>query len=332
MALTNYSAISQRTTAWAAKEMLAHAEPIEVLSKFGLAKPVPKNTAEQVKFRRPVPFDAATTALTEGSAPTAQAMSYADVSATLNQYGAVIEITDKVADMAEDPVLKDASMLAGEQAAETIETLTWNVIKAGTTVRYQNAVANRAAVVNKITTADQRAITRTLKSNKARKITSMVGASPNYSTEPVDAAFIAFAHTDLESDIRDMTGFVPVEKYGQMKALPYEVGKVEDVRYICSPTLAVLEADVGGSAATNSMHSTTGTSCDVYGVIYVAKESYGLITLKGSNAISPMVRNPGQIDSNDPLGQKGSVGWKTYFVAKVLNESWMARLETARTA
>ena len=317
MATTNYSGLSQRTTAWAAKEMLAHAEPIEVLSKFGLAKPVPKNTSEQVKFRRPVPFSAATTALTEGTPPTSLAMSYEDVTATLAQYGSVIEITDKVTDLAEDPVLKDASMLAGEQAGETVETLTWNVIKAGTSVRYANGVAGRSTVAAAPSLTDQRAITRTIKGNKGRKITSMVGGSPNYTTEPVDAAYIAFAHTDLESDIRDMTGFVPVEKYGQMKAMPYEVGKVEDVRYICSPTLTMIAA--GGGAS----------SVDVYGIVYIAKEAFGCITLKGANAIKPMVLNPGTPRGGDPLGQKGTVGWKTYFVAKMLNEGWAVRLECA---
>ncbi len=34
-ALTNYGNISQRTAAYAAKQMLEHAQPILVLSKFG---------------------------------------------------------------------------------------------------------------------------------------------------------------------------------------------------------------------------------------------------------------------------------------------------------
>ena len=44
MASTTYSNLSQRTNAYAAKEMLAHAEPIACLSKFGMIKPMPKNT------------------------------------------------------------------------------------------------------------------------------------------------------------------------------------------------------------------------------------------------------------------------------------------------
>ncbi len=323
MANTAYGDISQRTAAYAAKEMLKHAEPILCLSKFGQVKTIPKNTAEGVKFRRPNVFTVSTTALTEGVTPTAQQLTYADVSATLGQYGAVVNITDKVADLAEDPVLSDASMLCGEQAAETVEMLTWGVIKAGTNVFYNNGSA-RTDVNTAITLAKQRAITRDLKSSRARKITQMVGASTNVSTEPVDAAFIAFGHTDCEADIRGLTGFTPVEQYGQMKALPYEVGKVEDVRYILSPLLTPF-ADGGGDKGT--MVSTSGTKADVYPIIFIAKEAYGLVSLKGSTAIKPTVINPDTVSKSDPLGQMGHVGWKTYYVAKILNDAWQARLE-----
>jgi N4-gp56 family major capsid protein len=327
MATTTYSSLSQRTTAWAAKEMLAHAEPQLVLSKYGLTKPMPKNTAEQVKFRRPVPLALAKTPLTEGTPPTAKAMAYEDVAVALSQYGDVVEITDVVADLAEDPVLKDASMLCGEQAAETIESLIWDVIVGGTNVYYANGAA-RNEVNTAISLNKQRAITRHLKAERAKKVTQMVSSSVKYGTEAIDAAFIAFAHTDCEADIRNMTGFVPTEKYGSMKALPYEIGKVEDVRYVMTPVLSPI-ADAGGAAG--AMVSTTGTSADVYPVVYVGKDAYGHVALKGANAIRPMIRNPGTIDSSDPLGQKGSVGWKTYHKAMILNQAWLCRLECAVT-
>jgi len=326
MATTTYTGLSQRTNAFAAKEMLAHAEPILCLSKFGMAKPMPANKANVVKFRRPVPLAVATTPLTEGTPPTAKAMSYEDVTVTLSQYGDVVEITDVVHDLAEDPVLKDAAMMCGEQAAETIETLMWGVLQGGTNVFYANGAARNA--VNTVITLDkQRAITRALKSERAKKITSMLSSSVKYGTEAVDAAFIAFAHTDLEADIRDLVGFVPTEKYGSMKPLPYEIGKVEDVRYILSPVLTSIE-DAGGAAGGTKI-STGGTNADVYPVIYAGKDAYGHVALKGAEAITPTIINPGQLDKSDPLGQKGLVGWKTYHKSFVANQAWMARLEVA---
>lgn len=332
MATTTYTSVSQRTQAYAAKEMLAHAEPILCLSKFGMTKPMPKNKAQVVKFRRPIPLAVATTPLTEGATPTATQMNYEDVTVTLSQYGDIVEITDVVHDLAEDPVLKDSAMMCGEQAAETIETLMWGVLQGGTNVFYaETGDTARTDVDNVITLGRQRAITRQLKSQRAKKVTSMLSSSVKYGTEAVDAAFIAFAHTDLEADIRDMTGFVPTEKYGSMKALPYEIGKVEDVRYILTPVLSSIE-DAGGLAATNSTVSTTGTNADVYPVVYVGKDAYGHVALKGAEAISPTIINPGQVDKSDPLGQKGIVGWKTYHKSFIANQAWMCRLEVAASA
>ena len=328
MATSTYSSISQRTNAFAAKEMLAHAEPILCLSKFGMPKPMPKNKADTVKFRRPVPLAVATTPLTEGTPPTAKALTYEDVTVVLSQYGDVVEITDVVHDLAEDPVLKDAAMMCGEQAAETIETLMWGVLRGGTNVFYANGAA-RNAVNTVITLNKQRAITRQLKGNRGKKVTSMLSSSVKFNTNAVAPAFIAFTHTDLESDIRGLTGFTPTEQYGSMQALPYEIGKVEDVRYILTPVLSSF-ADAGGAAGGNFV-STTGTNADVYPVVYVAKDAYGHVALKGAEAMTPTIINPGQLDKSDPLGQKGMVGWKTYHKAFIANQSWMCRLEVAAT-
>lgn len=331
--VTTYGEINQRTAAWVATEMLSHAEPILVLSKFGQTKPIPKNKANSVKFRRPIPFDAATTPLQEGVTPTAQKMQYEDVEATLKQYGRPIEITDVVADLAEDPVLKDAATLAGEQAGLTIEMVTWGVLKAGTSVHYANGAA-RGSVNTPLSKAKQRAVTRGLKAQKAMKITQILDGSVNYSTRPVEAAYVAVSHTDMESDIRDIAGFIPVAEYGSRKVLcPEEIGSIEDVRYVLSPELEPFK-DQGGAfnGSGTAMVSTSGTNADVYPILYIGKEAYGTVPLKGASAITPMVLNPGKPSKSDPMGQRGYVSWKAYYTAVILNENWMSRLESAAKA
>lgn len=326
---TTYGVINQRTAAWAAVEMLKHAEPVLVLGKFGQPKPLPKNKADTVKFRRPIPFSAATTPLVEGVTPTAQQMAYEDVTAQIKQWGRPIEISDVVADLSEDPVLKDASMLAGEQAGLTTEMVTYGIIKAGTNVFYANGTA-RTDVNTAISLTKQRAVTRALKAQKAMKITNILAPGPNYATKAVEASFVAVCHTDVESDIRGMAGFTPVAEYGSRQPLcPEEIGSVEDVRYVLSPELSPW-TDAGG--AKGPMVSTTGTSADVYPVLYIGRDAYGLVPLKGAGAITPMVLNPGEPSKSDPLGQRGYVSWKAYFTAVILNQMWMARLEVAVTA
>lgn len=330
MSGSSYGDISQRTAAWAAVEMLEHARPIIVLADYGQPKPLPRNKADNVKFRRPIPFVVSTTQLTEGVTPASHKMRYADVPATLGQYGDVCEITDKVNDLSEDPVLKDAAMMSGEQAAETIEMVTWGVLKGGTNVIYgASADSARSDVNDPLSINAQRAATRFLKSQRGKKITSRMGSTVNYATEAVDAAYLAFGHTDLDSDIRDLPGFVPVEKYGSMKPLPYEVGKCEDVRYILSPLLEPFQA--AGSATLNGCVADDSTNVDVYPIIVIAKEAYGVIPLRGAGAIQPKVINPDTVDKSDVLGQRGYVGWKTYFTAVILNQAWMVRIEVGAT-
>lgn len=328
MPMTTYGDISQRTANWASKEFLAHAEPVLVLSKFGQIKPIPQNKAQTAKFRRPVPFATATTPLVEGVTPVSHKITYEDVSVPLLQYGDIVEITDVVADLAEDPVLQHAIMLSGEQAAATTEELLWGFLKAGTNKFYANGSVRTA--VNTIATLNkQRAIVRNLHSNRAQPVTQMLDGSSNYLTKPIEGGYIAFAHTDLEHDLRGFTGFVPVAQYGSRKPLcAEELGSVENVRYILSPVLTPY-SDAGG--AKGSMKSTSGTNADVYPIVYVSRDYYAVCPLAGKGAVKPMVLNPGTPSKSDPLAQRGMVSWKSWFAGKVLNEAWGAVYEVAVT-
>ncbi len=329
MNLFNSPGISQRTQVWAEREMLKHAMPVIVLEKLAMTKRMPANKGETIKFRRPIPFTAADTPLTEGVTPSSTAFAYEDVSATLAQYGQVVEITDKIEDMHEDPVLSDATMICGENIGRTQEKLNYGVVRAGTNVFYANGTA-RNAVNTPISLSKQRAVTRALKAQKAQKITRMLSPSTNYGTSSVEAAYVAVGHNDLESDIRNMPGFISCADYGSREKMSeHEIGSVEDVRYILSPDLDEF-ADAGGTAG--SMVSTSGSAADVYPILFFGQDSWGTVGLRGMGSIEPTIIPVGQKSKSDPLGQRGMVGWKMYHVSLILNQAWMARLEVAATA
>jgi N4-gp56 family major capsid protein len=326
MATTKYGDIGTRTAAFAAAEMLAHAEPFIVLGKMGMIKPMPKNKTDTMKFRRVVPLPAITTPIVEGVTPTAQKMGYEDVTVIMKQYGKPIEITDKVTDMSEDDVLKDAAAQCGEQAGRTIEQIIYGVVKAGTNVVYANG-ASRSAVNTPISLSKQRAVTRVLAQQKARKISKILQAGIGYGTSAIEAAYVAVGHTDLDSDIRNMAGFIPVAKYGNKSTISeFEIGSVEQVRYVLSPDLAPFP-DAGGAAST-TMVTTTGTLSDVYPVLFFGENAFAQVPLRGSEAITPMVVNA-KPNSADPMAQRNYVSWKAWFAAVILNDLWMCRLEVA---
>jgi len=131
---------------------------------------------------------------------------------------------------------------------------------------------------------------------------------------------------------RDLAGFVSVADYGSQSPLcPEELGTVEKVRFITSPLLTPFQA-AGAAVGVTGMVSDNATNIDVYPIIVIAKDAYAVVPLKGAGAITPSVLNPNVSTKDDPLGQRGFVGWKSYFASKILNEAWIARLEVGATA
>ena len=345
-AVTSYGDISPAVAAYSVVRMLKRAMPYLHLEKFGQTYPLPTNSTQTAKFRRYFLSGAggsagtqsagsafyiplATTPLIEGVTPAGSRLANQDYTVTLNQYGDFVTITDVVIDTHTDPVLQQATDILGEQAAVTVETLRFNVLKAGTNVFYANSVAGRSSVVAAISLADQRRVTTGLNRQNAKKISQVVASSADFNTKSVEASYMAVCHPDLETDIRSMTGFKPVADYGP-HTTPFEgeIGSIEQVRYLTSTVISPW-ADAGG--AKGSMRSTSGTSADVYPVLYFGRDAFGIVPLKGKSSMTPMVVNP-KPAPGDPLAQRGTVGWKLWTATVILQEAFMARLEVAATA
>ena len=329
MAMTAYGDVSPRVGIIAITQFLKHAEHPIVFNKLGQIERVPKNKGQTIKWRRWVPFDPITTPLTEGVTPSSQKLAVVDVTASLGQYGNWSEITDVIQDTHEDPILQGMMQIHGQQASESFETLTYLTLRAGTNVVYANGSA-RNAVNTKVSLGKVRSAVRTLNKNKCRKKSTILAPSVNYKTQAIEAAYVAVCHTDLEPDIRDLQGFVPVSQYGSRQTIcPQEFGSVENVRFITT-TVATPFADAGGLDG-DAVLSTTGTNADVYPILIFGEDAYGTVALKGKDAAEILVRNPGKPEKGNELGQTGSVGWKGWHVAARLNEAWMVRLEVAAT-
>jgi len=330
MTMSKYGDIGVEAGLTAEAKALKHAEPVLVLQKTCMTKPLGKKKSDTIKFRTPVPFAKATTPLVEGVTPTAKQMQYTRQTATVKQYGNISELSDKVEDLSEDPVLDENSMLMGENAGETVEAVLYGTMKGGTNVFYGAAAdAARTDVNDSVSVARVRAVVKFLKAQKGKPITKVLDGSPKYGSSSVEAAYVCYCHTDLENDIRNMTGFTSVADYGNRKPIcPEELGSLENVRFVTSPELEPF-AD-SGSATLNGM-VTSGTKVDVYPMIFVAQNAVACVPLKGRGAIEPSIINPGTKSASDPLGQRGYVGWKTWFASLITNQAWIARLEVGAT-
>lgn len=331
--------ISPRTSGYFSKELLKRAQPLLIITRLGQPKPLPRNAGKTIKFRGYLHLPNQPKALTEGVTPAASKPSFRDIEGTITQYGDYVELTDVLTDTHEDPLISEFSDILGEQSAIMLERVTIGHLQAGTNVHFSGETGgtiatSRDGVNQPLTLTLQRRVLRGLKRQLAQPITTVVNASPNFGTSAIPPAYIAVCHTDCESDIREMPGFTPVEKYGGgYKPMDGEIGSVEGVRYCCTTVLEPWLDAGAAPVAGKPVESSAGACADVYPVFFFGKNAFGTIPLargkNGASPITPMVLNPGTPRGGDPLGQRGTIGWKAYHSAIILYDFYMARAEVA---
>jgi len=324
-------------------EILAHAIPVEVLGITGSNKKMPKNQGDNVMFRRWLPFGnvdnrwitpttgnagpafANAHVTQEGVTPSADTLTPVDIPAVLEEYSALYAVTNKTVDLHEDDIPSEMKKQTGQRIGLVREMVRYGVLQGAGTVLYAGG-SDRATVDEPITLPLLRRITRTLRANHAGMITSILAPSPNYETRAVEAGYLVFCHSDCEADIRALTGYTPVAEYGTRKPVnEYEIGSCENFRFIISPELApILDA---GAAVGSTGLMATGTKVDVYPCIVMAEDAWGQVALRGMDSLDVTYLPPGSKDKNDPLGQRGYIGAKTWFTSVILNDGWMGVLE-----
>lgn len=296
-----------------------------ILEQYGQPYIIPANSTDVAKFRRYEALSNTPKELMEGVTPSGNTMTYTDYKVPLKQYGDFIEMSDKLIETNEDRIMSESADVLGEQAAEMMEVVRFGALCGGTNVYYVGGGAARNTVKTVWSVADQRRVVASLRRQRAKQLTRKVKSNADWGTEPIAASYIAIAHTDLESTIRNMDGFVPAEKYGSETPSPNEIGKVEAVRYI----LTTLAPKYDGEGATaDAGVQATGGKADVYPILILGKDAYGLVNFKGANSIEMIVHAP-KADSVDKLAQRGHVGWKGYHAVCILNDLWVSRVETA---
>lgn len=321
MANTTRTQIAAEVNNYYDRSLLMRAIPLFVHTKYGQARDIPRKAGTNtIKFRRYGTMTAATTALTEGVTPAGSQASVTDITATVGQYGDFLTYTDVVDYESPDAILTEFAELLGEQAGKTLDQLARDILVAGTTITYVGQ-SSRGAITssNLITATEVKKAVRTLKGNNARRITRMISASQDVATEPVAAAYIGIVSPDTWYDLQDETGWVPVEKYAStMKLMEGEVGKLADVRFVETSQAKVFTGAGAGAI-------------DVHATIILAAEAYGITRITGES-LKNIVKPLGSAGTADPLEQRGTTGWKATFVAKILNDDFMVRLEHAVTA
>lgn len=112
------------------------AEPELVHDQFGQKHPIPKNGGKTIEFRQYDPLPEQTTPLVEGVTPDGQSLSVKTITAEVDQYGGYVTLSDMLIMTAIDNNLVQATKAIASQAGRTLDTLTREVINAGTVVQF----------------------------------------------------------------------------------------------------------------------------------------------------------------------------------------------------
>jgi N4-gp56 family major capsid protein len=289
-----------------------------IFNRFGAQKGIPKGKGVNLSFRRmesvrPVatastvswPADATYTSasarlLTEGTfyTPTVVA-SWAEVTATVRQYGQAAYISDLDLNQALDPQLSEYVDNLSESMTELLDLVTRDVLLAATNIQYANGKANSSAIVSGdfLTLVELRKAKKTLKRANAK---------------PVEQGkFVVLGHPDTTYDLEGDSNITNIwvnggagDKSGQIwdatfKDLPM------GFRYYESSICPITRASGWG---------------DIYHTFVLGQEAYGTVKLDSMPA-KIITHLPGSSGVADALDQVATCGWKANFAAVILNQA-----------
>ena len=252
-----------------------------------------------------ISFTAPLTPLTEGTAPSIDAISQDTVLVATSQYGRSVGITDVAKTVAPPDVPRVLAEKTSRQAKEVINRVTRTAIFTGGTAFYgSDDHSTRATLDN----TDFLTGAHILKLRATMKLANI----PTFS----DGSYKAFLHSeqvyDLQRDTTDDTGWLDTQKYARSEEIHKgEVGKLHGVRII----------DV------NDAPTFTSTVTVRAGVAVGDLKGWGA----GDLQTLQMFHTPAGGDHTDPIAQNELMSWKVMFGCAPLNNTFYYRVESYAT-
>lgn len=285
------------------KVLIRSAEPELVHDQFGQKRPIPGGNGKKIEFRKFTSLPKMDKKpLTEGVTPDGQSLNVTKLEAEIKQYGGYVTTSDMLNLTAFDQVTAETLKLLGSQAGRTSDTVTRDVLCAGTSVIYAGGAESRTALkeANTLKIADIKKAVRLLKRNNAPKIGD---------------SYVAIIHTDTAYDLMNDPEWIEAQKYTTSdKIFNGEIGHMYGVRFVEST-----EAKIWSKA-------DSGATVPVYGTLVLGADAYGITSINGGG-IETITKQLGSGGTADPLNQRATMGWKMNKTAKILDDTRMVRIE-----
>ena len=286
------------------------AEPELVHDQFGQKHPIPKNGGKTIEFRKYDSLPKLTTPLEEGVTPQGQKLNMGVITATVEQFGGYIELSDTLLLTAIDNNLVEATKLLASQAGRTLDTITREVLAGGTNVQYAERAYDDSMTRDQLTADDKITV---------RAIRLAVRALKVMNAPKINGDYVGIIHPDCEYDIMDDPDWKYPHQYVDTDNIySNEIGKVAGVRFVETTEAKIWNDD------------TTPADTAVYSTLILGANAYGVTEITGGG-LQHIVKQLGSSGTADPLNQRATAGWKAYKVAERLVEQYMVRIETTST-
>ena len=215
------------------KMLIRLAGPKLVHDQFGQKRPIPKGNGRTIEFRQFATLPKATKPLKEGVTPKGQSQKVSKINATVEQYGDYIETTDMLELTAYDDIIGENTKSLSDQAGRTLDTVTRDVLNAGTFGYFCPKVSGGSETpVTQRTELDMTCHLRVKDVFKSAAILKGVNAPK------IGDGYVAIIHPYVSYDLMQEAGdaWIDVAKYTSPETiLKGEIGKLGGVRFVESP-------------------------------------------------------------------------------------------------
>ena len=284
------------------KNLIRLAEPEMVHDQFGQKRPIPRGNGKTIEFRKfnSLPAVPANRELLEGITPDGQNYGVTAITATVKQYGGYITLSDMLNLTAYDNNMQEVMKILASQAGRVSDTITRDVLAAGTNVMYAGGKASRANLTSAdvLTIEDIKKAVRNLKRVNAK---------------PIQGNYVAIVHPDVVYDLMQDSEWIDANHYaGSEKVFEGEIGKMYGVRFVENTQAAIIKP----------------SSLPIYFTFVIAENAYGVTSIEG-RGIETIVKQLGSGGTADPLNQRSTVGYKLNKTAVILEQTYLVRIESA---
>ena len=291
--------------------LLDRHQPYYVHGYFAQERKIPQKNSKSAIFRRFDNLADALTVLTEGVTPASQQISKFDISAVVSQYGNVVQLSDDVIITVQDETSNEVGDMLAQNAHSTYDKIIRNMLVASASqIDCLNGV--NGASITEITSTDLELAVDYLEGNNAKKMSPNVEGTNSFGTAPVWAAYWMITHTDLRSDIKRLSNFLPTADYPrQQSVLESELGSLDEVRVL----------------KTSEAYKDTSVSPAVYYMPILGANAYGRIAID-DQSMEMIIKPLGE--GEDPLNQRQSMGWKGRMGCVLLDDAWAVILRATK--